>query len=274
MKFEFMDFDITLREILFSIIILCLVICFGLFINNRIDDYFIKKEEKYNKALKVNNNNELFEYSIKTNVGNLINYGEFEAIDPVKDDWLINSYTAYNKITERYTKHTRTVCSSCGKTTCCHTETYHTWDKINNNLHGVSYIKFSGVNFFYSDFTNYPWKTLSISRQTINNGIGYLKDNYIYEKNKLFDSEGDIRYYYEIIPTHFYGTTFGVAKDNVYKSEDNRGIYIDSDNLENYIKKNKNSRTFWKVLFWVIYLILVGLGIYGFYYIDNEWLEE
>lgn len=29
--------------------------------------------------------------------------------------------------------------------------------------------------------------------------------------------------------------------------------------------------TLW--LFWIVWIILIGVCVYGFYYLDNEWLE-
>ena len=27
------------------------------------------------------------------------------------------------------------------------------------------------------------------------------------------------------------------------------------------------------IIFWIIWIVLIGLCVYGFYYIDNDWLE-
>ena len=69
------DFTITKREILFVIILVCLSLCLGFWINNIIDDHYTQKEEVYNKALKINNENDKFKYALDTSVGNIINYG-------------------------------------------------------------------------------------------------------------------------------------------------------------------------------------------------------
>lgn len=274
MKIKFNSFEITFKEILFSLIILCLALCLGIILNNKIDEHFTIKEEKYNKALKINNDNEQFVYAINTNVGNLINYGKFEVVSPIKDDWLINSYTAYKKITERYTMHTRTECSGSGNDRECHTETYYTWDEININTQFASELYFSSVIFSTSHFTNYQWQNLNISSSTIKSGVGYLKNNYIYKENRIFGfSVGDLRYYYEIVPSKFYGTTFGVAINNTYISENNNQISISNKSLDEFIKSNKSSKTIWKILFWILYVIIVGLVLIGFYYYENDWLE-
>lgn len=272
--YRFSDFTITKREILFSFIILFISLCLGIVINNVLDEHFIKKEELINKALKINNDNEKFKYSIDTNVGNIINYGKFEAIDVVKDDWLTDSYLAYEKVTEKYRKHTRTSCSGSGKTRTCHTETYHTWDRVDSYKVYANKVNYSGIQFSVSSFCNYPWNRLNISSATINSNVGYLKNNYIYQKDRLWASTGDIRYYYEVIPKSFYGTTLGQALNGRYQSLDNDKIEINYQGLEDYINSQKSNKLVSKIIFWIIYIVLVCIGIYYFIYIENEWLED
>lgn len=48
-------------------------------------------------------------------------------------------------------------------------------------------------------------------------------------------------------------------------------IYENStiDEAVNYLESD------WALwLFWVIWIIVIGLCVFGFYYIDNEWLEN
>lgn len=267
--------EITKREILFSIIIICLALCLGIFINNSIDEHFTKEEEKYNKALKIDNDNDAFAYAINTNVGKVINYGKFEVVKEVSDDWLKESYTAYKKNTERYTEHTRTVCSGSGKTRSCHIEYYYTWDTIDSNSKYAKEIMFSGVKFNVTDFSDYIWKRLEISKNTIKKDVGYLKGNYIYEKDRWLSAHvGDKRYYYEIIPKTFYGTTFGIAKDKKYVAETGNKISISDSNLKNYLESEKSNKTFFKVIFWILYILIISVGVYVFYEYENDWLED
>ena len=274
--FYFSDFTITKREILFSLIILFISICLGVIISNALDEHFIKKEEIINKALKINNDNERFKYAIDTNIGIIINYGKFETIDEVKDDWLINSYMAYSKVIEEYTRHSKEVCEedSDGNESC-HTEYYYEWDDKDKSTIYSQKIRYSGIDFYTSHFKNYPWRRLGISRSTIKENVGYLKNNYIYEKNRTFgDKEGDLRYYYEVVPNSFYATTLGQTRNNYYVPLNGNSITINYETLEGYISSQKSARETSKVIFWIIYTILVCVGISYFVYIENEWLED
>lgn len=130
-------------------------------------------------------------------------------------------------------------------------------------------------SFHTSHFSNYPWQRLNISKNTIKENAGYLKDNYIYEKERYFgDKEGDLRYYYKIIPNLFYATTLGQARNNYYEALNENKITIKCETLEEYLSSQKSARATAKIIFWIFYIILVCIGIYYFIYIENEWLED
>lgn len=269
------DFTITKREILFVIILVCLSLCLGFWINNIIDDHYTQKEEVYNKALKINNENDKFKYALDTSVGNLINYGKFEVVEGVKDGWLNSDYLAYTKVTERYTRHSRQSCTTDSNgNRRCHTEYYYTWDEIDEKTTYADKIIYSGVEFYVSKFNNYPWQILSLSKSTIKESAGHIKYGYIYEKDNFWNSVGDLRFYYKIVPKEFYGTTFGVAKNKNYSPYNDNKISIENCSLDEYINSQKSYKTMTKVFFWIFYIVLVGFGVYGFIYLDNKWLED
>ncbi len=81
-RFDFGDFEITKREILASISIIAIMLCVGVLIAGKISDYELDQNEKYNKAIKIENK-ELFEYGMRTNVGNAFVYGNLKAVDTV-----------------------------------------------------------------------------------------------------------------------------------------------------------------------------------------------
>ena len=72
--FYFGDFEITKREILASISIVAIMLLIGVLIAGKISDYQLDKNEKYNKAVKIESQ-ELFEYGMRTNIGNAFVYG-------------------------------------------------------------------------------------------------------------------------------------------------------------------------------------------------------
>lgn len=65
------------------------------------------------------------------------------------------------------------------------------------------------------------------------------------------------------------GTIFTELQDKTIS--DNSSFYENStiDETVDYLESD------WELwLFWVIWIIVIGLCVFGFYYIDNEWLEN
>lgn len=80
--FDFGDFKITKREILASISIIAVLLLIGFIISGKISDHAMDKNEKYNKAVKIKEQ-DLFEYGMRTDIGNAFIYGDLEAVDTV-----------------------------------------------------------------------------------------------------------------------------------------------------------------------------------------------
>ena len=148
--FDFGDFEITKREILASISIIAIMLLIGVLIAGKISEHELDQNEKYNKAIKIDTQ-ELFEYGMRTNVGNAFVYGDLKAVDTVTYPELDDSYMYVEKIKERYTKHTRQVAHTRtvnGKSqTYYTTETYWTWDRVGSEEQICKEISFLGHVF-------------------------------------------------------------------------------------------------------------------------------
>ena len=44
-------------------------------------------------------------------------------------------------------------------------------------------------------------------------------------------------------------------------------------NIEETMDVLVTNGTFWQILFWIFWIVLTGAAVFGFYYLDNEWLE-
>ncbi len=244
------DFKITKREILVSVIIIAIMLLLGIVIHESINDKLMLKYQKYNTALQIENDAELFAYGMKTNIGNAFVYGDLKAVDTVTYPEIDGEYLYVEKVKEKYTKHTRTVTKTRtvnGKTeTYTETETYWTWDKVGSESKKCKEISFCGV-VFNSNKINLP------------------SANYI----DTIKESSHIRYKYYGTDTEFTGTIFTELKDNTIP--DNTAFY-DDDTIEDVMKNFKSN---WQlVLFWVVWILLTGGLVVGFYYIDNQWLED
>ena len=88
------DFEITKREVLASIAIIAMLLIVGLGVSDKISDKIADENEKYNKAIKIESK-ELFDYGMRTNIGNAFIYGELKAVDPVSYPAIrANTYTS------------------------------------------------------------------------------------------------------------------------------------------------------------------------------------
>ena len=241
-----MDFEITKREILFSICIIMAFLMGGLFFTNKITDSVLDKNEKYNKAVKIEGT-DLFQYGMDTNVGNAFVYGKLETVDPVTFTEIGGDYMHVEKVKERYTMHTRTVRYKVGKHYQTRVETYWTWDFAGKETETSKEIKFSGITF--------PTEKIDIPSA-----------NYI----KTIKESSHIRYKYYGTPTEFKGTIFTELKDGTILNDSD---FYNKATLEEAHQMCTTNSSVYVGLFWILWIALTAISVYGFYRLENRWLE-
>ncbi|WP_291566759.1 MULTISPECIES: hypothetical protein [unclassified Clostridium] len=238
--------EITKREILASISIIAILLIIGVLISEKISEIQMDKNEKYNKALKITDV-ELFRYGMNTNVGNAFIYGELEAVDSVSYPEIEEKYLHIEKVKEEYTQHTRVVTytDSNGKTSTT-TETYWTWDKVGSEELKSKEVTFLGIKFNTSQF-DIP------------------NSEYI----KTIKESSEIRYKYYGYPSKTTVTIFTyLANGNIEKER--IPVYKNKTIEEtiNILESNVGL-----IVFWVVWILFSGGIVYGFYYLDNKWLN-
>ena len=240
------DFKITKREVLVSVIIVAVMLLIGIVIHSGINDALMLKYQKYNTALQIENDSDLFVYGMKTNIGNAFVYGDLKAVDPVTYDEIDGEYSYVEKVTERYTRHIRTITytDNNGKTKT-KTEEYWTWDVIHRESKQSTKITFLDVEFDYGTI-EFPYFS----------HIDTQRESYY------------IRYKYYGSPSECVGTLYAVLNNDTINEADFYNNYTINETLDSL-------KTGWQlVLFWVIWILLIGGCVFGFYYIDNKWLED
>lgn len=241
--------EITKREIFFSVAIICLMLVVGVVISGNINDNLMEQHQKYNTALQINEDTDLFQYGMRTNIGNAFVYGDLVAIDPVSYPAIGGSYTSMTKVTERYTMHTRTVTKTRtvnGKTqTYTEVETYWTWDEIDRDRIHATTIAFLGVEF--------PYGTI---------------DGFHESHVKTIDTGYHLRDCYYGSPTSYTGTLYTVLADGTISDPK----FYNNSTIDETIKRLESKAEL--VFFWLFWIILTGGVVYGFYYLDNKWLED
>lgn len=246
--FDFGNFEITKREILASISIIAVMILFGILISSKISEYQMDKNEIYNKAAKIESQ-EMFQYGMDTNVGNAFIYGDLKAVDTVTYPEIGGEYMYVEKVKERYTMHTRQVAHTRtvnGKSqTYYTTETYWTWDRV-----GSEDIKCKEVSFCGANFTS--------------NKIDLPGTDYI----DTIKESSHVRYKYYGLGTEHKGTIFTELKDKTIS--DNTTFYnnLTIDQTVDYLETD-----FSIIIFWFVWVVLIVSIVFGFYYMDNDWMN-
>ena len=241
---DFGNFEITKREIIASISIIAIMFLIGVLISSKISDWQINQNDKYNKAVKIEST-DLFQYGMETNIGNAFVYGELKAVDTVTYPEIGGKYIYVKKVKEKYTMHTRRVSHGSGKHKYYTTETYWTWDYVGKESKKAKKINFCGIDFK-------------------SNKIVLPDDEYI----DTVKESSRIRYKYYVVGTKYEGTIFTSLKD---KTISDKTKFYDNRNIEETVKLLETG--VWLVLFRVFWVILTGMVVFGFYYLDNDWLE-
>lgn len=263
--------EVTKREILFSVIIFAVMIIFGVFISDKIDDYNLSKNEEYYLALKVDNS-EQFQYAKKTSVGNVLAYGEVSAESPVSMPEISGEYFYIEKVTERYNRHVEieTYKDSKGKTRTREKVTY-SWDTENRDSEMTESFNFLGVNF-ENKLSSIPEVRADLDTVAVDKSK--VRSNYIYNDG-FFESVGDTREYFVVCNKDFPGTLeVNFSQDGVKNFDGGSQLKINSEKtIDEVISERESSSSIVLVVFWIAWVILSACAVVSFCYFDNRWLE-
>lgn len=243
-RFDFNNLEITKREVLASISIIAVMILIGVLISDKISERQMDRNEVYNKAIKIEST-ELFQHGMDTNVGNAFVYGDLEAVDTVTYPEIGGEYMYVEKVKERYTMHTRTVTTTVNGKPVTRTETYWTWDTVGREDLKCQKLTFCGIEFD-SNKIDLPYESY----------IDTIKES------------SHVRYKYYGVGTKHIGTIFTELKDKTIS--DGTNFYEDM-NINETVERLEASGG--EIIFWIFWIILIAACVFGFYYLDNKWLE-
>jgi arginyl-tRNA synthetase len=237
-------FEIKKREVLASVSIVAIMLLIGVLIAGKISTYQMDKNEMYNKAVKIETK-EMFQYGMDTNVGNAFVYGDLKAVDTVTYPEIGGEYMYVEKVKEQYTMHTRVVTHSNGKTTYTTTEIYWTWDRVGSEDIKCKEVSFCGVNF-------------------ASNKIDLPGTDYI----DTIKESSHVRYKYYGVGTEYKGTLFTDLREKTI-SENSK--FYNSLTIEKTLAYLESGIALWA--FWLLWIVLIGGVVFGFYCLDNKWLD-
>ena len=249
---EFENFKVTKRETLVAIEITLALIGLGIIISEAIKNNVNESNEKYYKALKINNDEEMFKYAIKTNVGYTLASGTIRAINGISIDELDGIYLSIKKVKEEYRKHYReekhTRIKSDGTEEIYYTtEEYWTWDYVEEEKIHVDKFNFLGVDFDYDT-------------------IEFYNQSY----NTTKEVEYHIRYKYYTIPIEFEGTLFTYINNNTIT----QNKFSTNKTINEIVKSKEDDVNFINAIFWITWIIFITLIYFGYVYLENNYLED
>lgn len=241
--------EITKREVIASITIIAFWLCLGFLVSGKIDAWQQDNNAEYDRAARITEP-EMFQHGMNTNLGNAFVYGDLVAQEPVTYPEIGGNYSYIQKVKERYTKHTRTVTktrtNSKGETeTYTEEEIYWTWDEVDRESRKAKEFDFLGECFEADKFT-----------LPLPDYLECIKESYY------------VRYKYYGVPDQMTGTIYTKLANGTIQGKSKFYEMTIEETSEMLEKKGLT------ILFWILWIIsMIGL-VYGFYYLDNNWLNK
>lgn len=265
-----------------SILIFLLSLFLGIIISNGIEDAFVGKNDKYKTAVHLDTDS-LFNHALTTHAGYAMINADVEAVDSVTLEELDGDFVYIEKIKQRYTQHTRIVSYSCGTSkaprTCTRTETYWTWDTVKRNTYHIDNYTINGYTVDFDEIEHYSETRAgdSIVGDSIDGApvrSSMFSGTRWFEVNKGFFSSR-YRYGYNVVKLEDVedGSMFVNFVDGNMEPGDSRYDAYEDLTLEELAVELENSPVGFQILSWVLVIGLTGGGIYGFVYLDNDWLH-
>lgn len=248
--FDGLDWQITLREVLFSVFLFGILMLIGALISGCIKSHVHNKNLVYYQAAQIKNNPEEFQWALETDIGNAFVEGKLKAIEPVTHEKLGFDVLSYTATYQHYNMHTRLVTrtrtDSKGRShTYTTTETYWSWDTYKRENDNVKKVEFSGVEFNVDKF-----------------------DLGGFYKTKVVSNGHNDRIVYEYIPTEITGSFYGEIK---YKTISGK-INLYDLSIEKLYEDFTSSC--FNLVFWIIWVIFSIILMFVFYVHENYWLEK
>lgn len=248
--------EITKREIIVSMAITAFMLIIGFIISGKITDSQNDRNDEFQKAVHITDS-EIFQYGMETNVGNAFIYGDLQAVDTVTFDEIGGEYLYVEKIKERYENHEREVTKK-DKDGKKHKvkEEYYKWDTESRESKHVEEISFCGIVF--------PYGKISLP------GDKYI-DTIRGDREWSWKS-GEfvkVRFKYYGVYTNHTGTIYTWLSDNTIS--DNSPFYKDCT-IEQALEMCTSN--YGNVIFWIAWILFIGVCVYGFFYLENRWLED
>ena len=251
--YDGIDFEITLREVMFSLLILGIFSFLGFIVHSWIDKKVDDSILKYRQAVAIESPDQ-FRHAMNTDVGYAFVMGKLEAVTPVTNKLVKGEYLSIHVNHQKYQKHTRVVTYTTynpkGRRRVHHrTETYWSWDTKWTSTTNSPRVVFCGSEFPYDKF---HYNCANTEMTIVGGGL------FKYERDVVYTTKDG-----------FNGTMFGDLRNGSFEGK----ASLVGRGIEEY-RELETKCAFPYVMFWVIWVIMTFGTIIVFCIIDNEWLED
>lgn len=234
---------ITKREVIFSIIIVSVMLVVGFILSDKLAMKQRDKNLRYSTAVQISSN-DLWKHAVETEIGHTLAYGTVEAVGPIRMG-SVPASLAIERQLEKHQMHTRTVSYTVNGKVHHRTETYWSWD-------------YQHSDYFYADAATFLGR-----RMKAEFWASLIPKSY-------YSTEGcghNLRYVYYRTPLKTSGTLYTNVANGFY----NDAEFKEDVDIEHALDEFLIG---WYVpCFWALWAALIIAAVFGFYYLDNRWLE-
>lgn len=231
------NWTLTFRELIFSIILISIFLEIGMVVSNKIATY-VSDEQDILRNSQTISDEKSFLLALETENGNAFVDGTMVFLNPIMYNGELYGIT--KKVTEEYRMHHR----KSGKATV----TYYSWDTVDTEFQTSDKADFYSVELYTKNISGFNYKYLDMVKKS-----------------------SKIRYKYYGVPSIIKCAMF-VSLDSNFT---NSNIYVHENMTSEELKKEMiNSQGGYLIAFWIGWILLMCISIYGFYRIDNDWLED
>lgn len=264
-----------LKRIVIVVLGLVILTLFSFGVKGHIDSNGYKNQVNYTTAVQAKDK-EHFNYAVDSEQGRVLASGNFTTKDakPAKFDEMNKGYTYVNRVKEHYTMHTRTVCTSTGKTQSCHTEVYYTWDEVSSEESRASHIKFMEREYPTTLFSlgKYNKQTNCAEFSSKGTGTGFFQTKRGCIDGEWYIDDND-RYVYYTVPTTFNASFLATTYGGLKPFNEN-AITLENKSIETILKDVGKYQLigFW-VLMTIMFFLIIGacVAAYSWVMADGKW---
>lgn len=210
----------------------------GTWVYNKVLDGSDQKVRMYQTAIKIEDEKQ-FNYSIDTHQGNILAWGNFEAVEPAKFAEMSKKYLAVEKVTERYTRHESETCwTDINGFEQCTTTVWYSWDWFSSTKVESPEVKLNGRTYPTNLFH------FTLKRVHASEIIPGATNEYWYPHKKdwlIFTSEGDIRYAFNVVDIKTAGSILANTSGGALRPAEGSKIAVSNKQVSERVKEAQNA---------------------------------